>query len=266
MSELALPGTLQRDEGDARRYRRLTVAYALTIYAVLVLALAGLVPAWVLVPVVPLVYVRLSLALHELMHVCPTSDVSVIHRLTLLMESPISLGYREHRAIHFMHHRFSGTARDPELFQIVGGPLGAFGHALISPEWHAVTWVRAHGLTRALAIESAVRIAAFGAALAWNPRVFLLYWIMLRLSIGTGAFVFHHVLHNQHGRLGTFPLPLPMAWRAAARLLVGREPLVILSEHERHHRWPRVRASDLTRLPPATADLTPADRAIPAGG
>jgi hypothetical protein len=270
MSELELPGKLVRDERDARRYTRLTLGYALLIYAVLTLALTGVIPAWVLVPVVPLVYVRLSLALHELMHVCPASNVSAFHRLTLLMESPISLGYREHRAIHFTHHRFSGTARDPELFQIVGGSVRAFANALISPERHAVTWVRAHGVTRELAIEAAVRLTVFSAFLVWNPRVFLVYWITLRLSIGTGAFIFHHVLHNQHGRLGTFPLPLPAGLRATVRLLVGREPLVILSEHERHHRWPRVRASDLRRLPLASdlsaLPVTPADCVIPAKG
>ena len=36
---------------------------------------------------------------------------------------------------------------------------------------------------------------------------------------------------------------------AAAEVLFGREPLLILTEHERHHEWPRVRARDLPLLP-----------------
>jgi hypothetical protein len=75
------------------------------------------------------------------------------------------------------------------------------------------------------------------------------YWFALRLSIGFASFVFHHVLHSLDGRLGTFPLPVSRAVIGAAERLFGREPMLILTEHERHHEWPRVRARDLPLLP-----------------
>lgn len=241
--------SLCRDQSDARRYRLATRLYAYSLYIALGAAFLRLIPSWALAVVVPFIYLRMALALHELLHVCTPDEVPRFHQLTMIFESPMCLGYREHRAIHFAHHRFASTERDPERYQIVGGPLRAFANAVISPERGFIHWVRAHGLSRSLAIDAAIRAAAF-VALAWiNPRVFVVYWLSLRLSVGFASFVFHHVLHNLDGRLGTFPLPVSQSIVAAARLLFGREPMLILTEHERHHVWPRVRARDLPLLP-----------------
>ena len=118
-------------------------------------------------------------------------------------------------------------------------------------------WAKALGLLFAvgavsgtiLSIEMGVRLAGFVLVLAINPVAFLMYWIALRLSVGFASFVFHHVLHSLDGRLGTFPLPVSRAVVGLAERLFGREPMLILTEHERHHEWPRVRARDLPLLP-----------------
>ncbi|MBI3400393.1 MAG: hypothetical protein HY048_03140 [Acidobacteria bacterium] len=243
------PPVLWRDERDARHYQFWTRVYAYALYAALGSAVLGLMPPWLLVPVVPLVYFRMALALHELLHARPSSQLPRFHQLTMIFESPMCLGYREHRAIHFAHHRFASTDRDPERYQIEGGPLRAFGAALISPECGFVRWVREHGMSRSLAVDAGIRCAAFIALVAVNPRVFFVYWVALRLSVGCSSFVFHHVLHNDDGRLGTFRLPAPDVVVRMARALFGAEPMLILTEHERHHQWPRVRAGDLPLLP-----------------
>jgi fatty-acid desaturase len=243
------PPALIRDRSDVRHYVRLTLGLTCLLYLSLGLALARVLPAWLLLVVVPLIYLRLALALHELLHAASAAEVPAFHRLTMIFETPIGLGYREHRAIHFAHHRFASTDRDPERYQIVGGPWRAFANALISPERALVAWIGAHGLTRDLAIEMAIRCAAFIVIASLNPWAFLMYWIALRLSVGFASFVFHHVLHSLDGRLGTFPLPVPGWVLAAAGFLFGREPMLILTEHERHHEWPRVRARDLPLLP-----------------
>jgi len=259
-------GGFLRDETDARRYTRLTLAYALTLYSALGFALAGLLPAWALVPIAPLVHPRLALALHELMHVRPASGVSFFHRLTMILETPLCLGYREHRATHFLHHRFAATAGDPEIYQIRGGPIRAFANALISPERGCVAWVRWHGVSASLALEGSIRLAVFGTVLAFDPWIFLVYWVSLRMSVGVTNFVFHYVLHNRNGRLGTYPLSMSPAVAGATAAIFGGEPMLILTEHERHHRWPRVRARDLPRLPEAPSvrggtTVLPAERA-----
>lgn len=243
------PSVLCRDERDARRYQFWTQVYAYALYAALGSAAVGLIPVWLLVLVVPVVYFRMALALHELLHACPPSEVPRFHQLTMIFESPMCLGYREHRAIHFAHHRFASTDRDPEQYQIEGGPLRALGAAMISPERGFIGWVREHGMTRSLAADAAIRCAAFVALAVAAPRVFFVYWVALRLSVGFSSFVFHHVLHNDGGRLGTFRLPAPDVVLRIARMLFGTEPMLILTEHERHHQWPRVRARDLLLLP-----------------
>ena len=80
----------------------------------------------------------------------------------MIFESPMCLGYREHRAIHFAHHRFAATDRDPERYQIVGGAIqAAFANAMISPERGFIHWVREHGVSRPLAAEMTVRFIGF---------------------------------------------------------------------------------------------------------
>jgi fatty acid desaturase len=243
------PASLLRDETDARRYTRSTLACVCLLYAALGLALASVLPVWLLLVVVPLVYFRLALALHELLHVCPAEEVPRFHRLTMIFESPLCLGYREHRAIHFAHHRFASTERDPELYQIVGGPWRGFINAMVSPERAFVGWVRQHGITRSLAVEAAIRLIGFLTVLAINPAAFLAYWLMLRISVGVASFVFHHVVHSLDGRLGTFPLAVSARVVRAAGAIFGREALLILTEHARHHQWPRMRAKNLPLLP-----------------
>jgi fatty acid desaturase len=247
------PREFLRDVRDARAYQRATLALVLTLYVSLAAALAGWLPVWGLAAIVPLVYLRLALALHELLHVCPAEDVSWFHRLTMVLETPFCLGYREHRAIHFLHHRYASTDRDPERFQIVGGPWTAFARAMVSPEHHFISWARTQGVTARMAVEVAVRAIGFAAVAAINLPVFLVYWVALRFSVGFASYVFHYVLHNDAGALGTFPLPVSPAVVRAAEVLFGREPMLILTEHERHHQWPRVRARDLVQLPPPPA-------------
>ena len=243
------PRTWLRDERDARHYTRLTLSLVSVLYAALAIALAGWMPATWLWLIVPLVYLRLALALHELLHVCPAESVPAFHRLTLLFESPLALGYREHRAIHFAHHRFTATDHDPEQYQIVGGPVRAFLMALISPEHALVRWIRTYGFSSTLIREAAIRAVLFVAVAAIAPRVFLVYWLALRVSVGIASFVFHHVLHNHQGELGTFRLPGSPWFLRLLAAAFGREALTILTEHERHHLWPRVRARDLPLLP-----------------
>jgi hypothetical protein len=239
---------LMRDAHDARRYLRRTVALTLVIYALLALALAGYLPAWVFPLVLPLVYVRLSLALHELMHVRTAAQVSWFHRLAMIFDTPLGLGYREHRAIHLRHHRHAATSRDPELFQIEGSHARALACALVSPEYAAWRWVREHGLSPTLRREALVRAAVFTCLAAVNPVVFLAYWATLRACIGGASFVFHHVMHCRGGALGNFALPpVPRGVLAVVRAVFGVEPVTIVSEHRAHHRQPNVRARDLAR-------------------
>jgi len=242
--------SLLRNDADARVYVRRTLALTLGVYGVLAASLAGWVAPWVLALVVPLAYVRLSLALHELMHVRAASRVSWFHRLAMIFDTPLGLGYREHRAIHLAHHRYAGSARDPELYQIRGTHLRAFAFAVISPELAALKWVRRHGVTPALAREACARAAAFALLLAWNPLVFGCYWLVLRLCIGGSSFVFHHLLHNRGGVLGHYTLPAALL-RALplAHALFGFEPVIIVRDHRRHHAAPLVRARDLPALP-----------------
>jgi hypothetical protein len=240
-----------RNDADARRYLRATLLHTLAMYGVLAAAIFGAVPVWTLLVAVPWIYVRLSLGLHELLHVRDSESVPAFHRLAMVFDTPFGLGYREHRAIHFRHHRFGGNERDPELWQIEGGHLRAFANAMTTPERSLVEWIRTRGTDAALARDGVFRLVCFCAVVAIDPTVFFVYWIALRASIGGAGFVFHHLLHNRRGALGTYALPFPSWLVRAGRLIVGTEPMLILRQHRSHHLWPDVRVRDLPHFAPS---------------
>jgi len=242
-----------RNDADARRYLRLTLGHTVAIYGVLAAALFEVIPAWALVAAVPWLYMRLSLGLHELLHVRDAARVPAFHRLAMIFDTPFGLGYREHRAIHIRHHRFGGDERDPERWQIEGGHLRAFANAMTTPERSLIEWIRTRGIDVPLARAGIFRLVCFCAVVAVNPAVFVVYWVALRVGVGGAGFVFHHLLHNRRGALGTYALPFPSWFVRAGQLVVGDEAMLILSQHRSHHLWPDVRVRDLPRLPPTFA-------------
>ena len=246
-------GTL-RTEGDARRYVRRTFVLTISLYGVLAAALGGLGPWWALLVAVPWLYVRLALALHELLHACAPDGVPAFHRLAMIFDTPVSLGFREHREIHLDHHRYGVDRRDPERAQIEGSHVRALAMALSTPERALVHRLRTRGLDAPLARQAGLRLVVFCALLAANPAVFALYWLVLRASIGASGYVFHHVLHNRRGVLGTYALPVSVGIARAGRAFFGEEPMLILARHPSHHLWPEVRVRDLPALP-ASFDL-----------
>ena len=220
----------------------------MAIYAVLGLALAGTIADWLLFVLIPPLYARCALSAHELMHLCGAAQVSLIYRLMMVLETPICLGYREHRHIHLQHHRYTATEQDPEFFQIQGGHMRALANAMISPERSFVTYLRENGASRPFLFEASVRLCSF-LLIAWlNPWIFLSYWLALRLSIGFSAFLFHHMMHNREGRYGTFPFRPPPVCDWLLRLLLGTKYVRIVYEHPAHHAWQQVKSEYLPGL------------------
>ena len=242
------PRAFHRDQRDVIRYKWLTLSYLFVIYAVLGLTLAEWAPVWLIWLVIPPSYVRSALSTHELMHICKATQVSWVHRLMMILETPICLGYREHRDIHLRHHRYPATERDPEFFQIRGGHLRALASAMLAPEWYLVLYLREKGASGKFLAEASVRFGGFFLALWLNPSVFLWYWITIRVSAGVCAYMFHHLLHYRKGGYGTFRFEPSRALDGILRVLMGTESVQILYEHPAHHAWQQVKAGCLPEL------------------
>ena len=231
------------------RCRHATLLWSVALYGLLALGAFGTLPLWALPALIPLVYVRLALALHEMMHRCHPAGLPVFFRLAIVLETPWALGYREHRLLHLRHHRFNAGPGDPELRLIAAPALQAFWLACTVPERSTLAWAREKGLSAVLGPACWVRAALF-LAVAWaSPAAFLVYWLALRLSIGVSGFCFHHLLHSRQGRLGTFPLPGGAWVMRAGRWLFGRGPMLILARHRAHHLWPGLAVDALPDLP-----------------
>jgi hypothetical protein len=242
------PRAFFRDEADALRYKRAGSAYLLGIYTLLALSLAGTLPLWALFILIPPLYVRSALTAHEMMHICKASQVPLLHRLMMILETPLCLGNREHRDIHLRHHQAAATERDPEFFQIRGGHLRALGGAMLSPEASLAHYLRDRGVSGSLAAEGSARLAVFLLAAWWSPWAFLAYWVTIRLSVGFSAYVFHHALHYRGWRYGTFRLRPPPLVDRVVRFVLGTESALIVYEHPAHHRWQQVKARHLPDL------------------
>lgn len=244
----APPKEFYSSHRDARCYQWVSLGLLLAIYALLAAWLAGRLPVWVLVTAVPILYVRCALIVHELMHVRGAEEVLWIQRLMMILDSPICLGYREYRDIHLRHHRHAGTELDPEFFQIRGGHLRAFWHALLATEIAFVQWVREHRMSGELARLATVRALVFFGLVAAFPAAFLVYLVTIRLVIGISNFLFHHMTHARAGSYGNFALRPPQWVDKAFCLLAGTELRHILFEHDSHHAWQQVKAERLPGL------------------
>ena len=233
---------------DADRYVTDATRWMLVIYASLAAALSGAVPVWLLAPAIIVAYARGALLVHELMHVRRATAVNRLIAMMMLFDTPLGLGYREYQRIHMLHHRWAGDPRDPEHYQIAGGRLRALVGAMLASELAMIHWLRAHGLSRSLAVESLQRAAAFALLLAINPLAFAGYWVVMRVTIGAANFAFHHVVHSRDGELGDFRFETTPFVDRIVGLVLGPRLSPVLFDHPGHHAWPRVRAEHLPGL------------------
>jgi len=249
-------------DAEATWYQWLSLSLLLGIDGVMALWLVELIPLWAMALTLPVLYVRCALSVHELMHVRPADRVLWIQRLMMVLESPFCVGYREYRDIHLRHHRFAGTEKDPEFFQIEGGHFRAFCHAMMSSEIACAYWLKEHGLDRRLAFGIVVRATCFVAIAVNFPWAFLAYLVVMRIAIGGSNFLFHHVLHQRSGEYGSFALRPPSWIDFVSRVVLGADMRHIVFEHDAHHAWQLVKAGRLPGLledyPKAGFTATPA--------
>lgn len=225
------------------------------IWVVLLVAMLGWLPVWVLVAT-PLLFIRFELASHELMHSRVGRKVGPIIRQMMVAQSVVSLGYDAYRERHLSHHRFMGTAEDPESYLIQGSSWRSLFKAMFAVEVVLYQWARVHRLDLRFWAGALVRAGVFALLLVWNPEVFLVYLLFFRVIMGLAEFFFHHCLHGEN-----HVLLRGLKWLAAwfpwlVKLLVGSGKVAILLHHDDHHAHPWVSARHLAALHAATHPST----------
>lgn len=230
---------------DARRFQLKAMAVLMLLYGHLAAVILGWAPAWSLFISAPILVVRWLLGTHELLHLRTEREVDALTRLMPLLLTPLSIGYREHLAMHRGHHQSMATPDDPEYFQLRGNKLAGFLNALTAPEQSFLRWIAAHGADAELLVGAAIRLGLF-ATLAWlSGPWFLWYWIPVRLSHALAFFSFFYLLHRRGREYGVYPVKLPNWAARTYALLFGREALLATCHHDAHHRHPRVSALHL---------------------
>lgn len=232
-------------EQDARRYALLGNAIVLTLFALYAAAVAGAVSRWLLPLAVVILLPRWMIYVHELFHLRSEHRVDPLNRLLLLPFTPLALGYREFRTIHFGHHRNPATADDPDSFHILGGTTRALVGALTLPEQAFWRWILRYGVDVRLGLGAVLRLATFAALALAGGIAFLWLWVPLRLVYAAGDLAFFHLLHFRHGHPGTYALTLPPVVTRLARMVYGNTVVFAVLHHDRHHRDPRVAARHL---------------------
>jgi fatty acid desaturase len=228
------------EEVDAPRLSHLILLCHSLLYLSFAVALAGILPFWTLLVLIPLLLVRWILFIHDLFHLRSAKGVNLVIRLLPILLTPLALGYREYHEIHHQHHRCMATPRDPEYYQICGSPLRGFFNAMLNPEQAYFRWLASRGMDRTLLVGTAIRLGLFVAIAYLTGWAFLWFWLPLRLSHGLSYFAFFYCLHRRGDEYGVYPLHLPILAQRVFTLLFGRNALYELCYHHVHHAHPRV--------------------------
>lgn len=247
MNRLLKEGEFYTSVETARRFELEGVICLVVLYASLGATILGYLPPYVLV-VAPVCYARFVLGGHEVLHSKVGLDVNPLTRLMPFCQSLVVLGYEQIRDIHLRHHRYFRTKDDPEDYLVTApSHLRALGLAFISSERHYLRWVQEKGMTMRLAVETLIRAALFVGLLWANPVVFLIYVAIMRVTVGSSEFFFHHVLHMEHleKRNRWVYQRMPKVWWPILRVLFGSEKVDILLVHDTHHEHQLVSAYKL---------------------
>ncbi len=227
------------------------LAYHAALLATFAALCAGLLPAWVFVPLAVCLYIRNFNAIHEAVHARPNprNPLRRLRQLAMVVHGPLQLGRDELASDHRRHHAHPGDAQlDPHIAVHSDTRLSGLAHALFHAELAALQHVRQRGLRpgmrRALAYNTAVSatlLALAGANILW-------WLVATRLASTACWFIFDYMLHSDAlwGRPEALPLPRPLQWLWIA--LFGRDNLNATRYHTLHHTFPAVRDLDLPAL------------------
>lgn len=233
---------------DADRYQRTQFVCSGLIYGHFVICMAGVLPFWTLLLSIPPLVVRWMIALHELFHVRGPRDVDFLTRIQPLFFTPLALGFREYRAIHFGHHRHMATSLDPDFFHIRGSKLQGFLNALSAPEQSFFRWVNVHGLNSTLLRDAALRTSLAVLLIMGSGWNFLWYFVPLRLAYGLSYFSFFYCLHRRGAQYGVYAVSFSARWARLFRVLLGADAYAATCHHPLHHSNPAVAASHLPEV------------------
>ncbi|SDZ07905.1 fatty acid desaturase [Nitrosomonas sp. Nm33] len=241
----AIPTALLATTADAIRYRTQSLLWLAAIYLHTVVVLVGLLPPWSLVLSMVVFVVRWMLSTHELLHLRSACEVDPITRLLPLLLTPLQLGYREYRVIHFRHHRYMATPQDPEYFQLRGGKLRGFINAMSAPEQSYFRWITQQGLDAQLLRGTLMRLVLFVALVGASGLTFFWYWVPLRFAYGVSYFSFFYCLHRRGEAYGVYPQKFSPGTARLFALLFGRDSLMATCHHDIHHAHPHIAARHL---------------------
>lgn len=240
MDHNAVPAAHLTTQTDAVRYRTLSLVWLALIYLHVVIALVGRVPSWSLIFSMGVLVPRWMLSIHELFHISNDREVDPLTRLLPLLLTPFQLGYREHRNIHFRHHRYMATPLDPEYFQLRGSKLWGFINALTVPEQSFIRWIIQQGMDAELMRGVLLRLSLFVLLVVVSKSIFLWYWLPIRLAYGVSSFSFFYCLHRRGESYGVYPQKFSRraAWLFA--LFFGHDSLMATCHHDLHHATPGI--------------------------
>lgn len=242
------PASLSYTAVDAARFEQAALAGNVAILGLFIAYRQDWLTLWMSALLLNIVLTRWMLAVHELFHIVDQQRVHPWVAAFLIPFTPLNLGYGEYRAMHWGHHRHTGTDSDPDAFHIRGGHALSLLGALSFPEQSSLRYVMRHGLRGVRTDQILVRLGLFVALASWGGWHFLWFWIVLRVNYAVAIWVFFHHLHYREGRYGTFSVELPTGLLRALSWIYGPDSVQATLHHDVHHRWPRVAVWHLANL------------------
>jgi fatty acid desaturase len=236
------------NERDAREYQYKVIAFTMCLYLVFIAFALGYIPFWIMLPVSSILVTRWLIAFHELLHLKKAEDLDWLTRLVPIPFSLVNLGYREYRQIHMGHHRYTAQREDPDAFHIRGGHLKALLGAITQQEQASYRFIKQYGLSRELAVMLFLRAALFLALLLVFGKVFVVWFLVLRITYIINDYIFFHFVHYRAGQAGTFSIPLTRWLIYAFIVIYGIDVVYATMHHDIHHRNARIAAKFLPHM------------------
>ncbi|REJ94497.1 MAG: fatty acid desaturase [Planctomycetota bacterium] len=244
-----IPSSTWTTPAELRRLEISATLCLVLIWVLIICAFQGwLHPAVLLIA--PLLYIRFELNAHELIHACRATDLNPIVRYMPAGQSIYHMGYEGYRRNHLDHHRFVGTKDDPERYLVDGPAWLAAIKSVGCIDVAAVRYVRLYhkSFTWRDYLEALFHVAAFVGLLLWNWRVFLVYFVSLRVMVGLADFFFHRSLHAEGDPIARWFRRIDKAYPWLFGCWLGRHMTSILVWHDAHHAYPRVSARNLPEV------------------
>ncbi len=222
-----------------RRYDIRASVCIILVYAGYVALVEQWLSPWLFMPLAFVCFIRYFVAYHMHFHAERARGPRAENCTYVpVVVGPLQLGYHEYRRNHFLHHRYEGDAKDPDLF--LTKPKSAFAgalHCFFEPEQALPRYVHRHGWNLSFALRTFLYFSLFVGMAWYGGSHFWFYVAATRAGSFFSWYVFAWYLHRSERFRVHQSNPIPRSVAAIYAVAFGKDCLIGTLNHFTHHQF-----------------------------